>query len=117
MQLGSGQGAPPEDKSSKSVRGDELLPINPQAALAYLHPSGELRAQGVAGMVSALNYLAQSQGQGGWSMSEFKKELTQGQKLTVDHLRRALDYVEERKMKCGRFEETVKHLSTVRFDY
>ena len=117
VQLGSGQGAPPEDKSSKSVRGDELLPINPQAALAYLHPSGELRAQGVAGMVSALNYLAQSQGQGGWSMPEFKKELTQGQKLTVDHLRRALDYVEERKMKCGRFEETVKHLSTVRFDY
>ena len=116
-QLGRSQGAPLEDKSSKSLRGDELLPINPQAVIAYLQAHGEVKAQGVAGMVTALNYLAKSQGQGGWTTPEVKNELTQAQKLTVDHLRRALDYVEERKLKCGRFKETAKRLADVRFDY
>ena len=116
-QLGKSRGAPPEDKSSKQVRGDELLPINPQAVLAYLHSSGEMKAQGVAGMVCALNYLAKSQGHGGWVAHVFMKELTQAQKLTVDHLRRALDYVEERKLRCGRSEETARHLAAVRFAY
>ena len=48
---------------------------------------------------------------------EVKNELTQAQKLTVDHLRRALDYVEERKLRCGRYKETAKRLADVRFDY
>ena len=47
----------------------------------------------------------------------FMKELAQAQKLTVDHLRRALDYVEERKLRCGRYEETARHLAAVRFAY
>ena len=116
-QWGKDQGAPLEDKSSKSVRGDELLPINPQAVIAYLQASGGPRAQGVAAMVCALNYLARPQGQGGWCAREVRKELTQSQKLTVDHLRRALDYMEVRKLRCGRFEETARHLAAVRFDY
>lgn len=112
-QLGKCTGAPLEEKSSKPLRGDELLPINQQAVLSYLHPRGEQVAQGVAGMVRALNYLAKFQGQGGWSDTDFRKELSQIQKLTMDHLRRALDYVDE----CGCYEETVQHLGTVKFDY
>ena len=76
-----------------------------------------MKAQGVAGMVCALNYLAKSQGYGGWVAHVYMKELTQAQKLTVDHLRRALDYVEERKLRCGRSEETARHLAAVRFAY
>lgn len=37
-QLGTRAGVPLEEKSSKAVRGDELLPINPQAVLGYLQP-------------------------------------------------------------------------------
>ena len=56
-QLGKSRGALLEDKSSKQVRGDELLPINPQAVLAYLHSSGEMKAQSRKGMAD------------GWRMS------------------------------------------------
>ena len=99
------------------MRGDELLPINPQAVLGYLQPRGESVAQGVAGMVSVLNFLSKAQGQGGWAPADFKQTLSQEQKLTVDHLRRALDYLEDRKLQRGQYEETSQHLATVRFDY
>lgn len=74
---------------SKTVLGDDLLPINPVAVVSYLQAKGPKIAQAVACMVNAFNYLAKAQCQGGWTELSSPKELTRAQKLTVDKLCRA----------------------------
>ena len=68
-------------------------------------------------MVNALNFLARAQAHGGWTNLEFPKELTRAQKLTVEHLCRALRYVEASGLKCEAFEEAAQKLAAARFDY
>ena len=44
--------------ASSSIRGDDLLPIDPKEVATYLLDKGEAIADGVNGMINAVNYLA-----------------------------------------------------------
>ena len=116
-QLSTWSGAPPEDSSSRPVRSDDLLPINPAEVPRVLREFEGKISEATCTMVTALNDMAYTSSQGGWNGYLLEGSLTGAQKGTVEHLARSLGYLEDTGVLCPRFDEVDAHLKTVRFDY
>ena len=86
---------PPGAEASKLFRGDDLLPIEPKEVASYLLDDGQVIADSVQGMVAALNYLALCSGNAPVPEELPDRPLTKPQERVVDHLRKAVSYLEE----------------------
>ena len=79
-------GVPPEADAFKSGRSDDLFPIDPSSVATYLLDKGQWIADGVALMVTSLNFLALAPGYQSLPEVIPSRNLTSAQKASVDHM-------------------------------
>ena len=112
-------GSPPGLKplTSKLFRGNDLLPIDPKEVASYLLDDGQVIVDSVQGMVTVLSYLALCSGNAPVPEELPDRPLTKPQERVVDHLRKAVSYLEESGQVVRSFEESSVPLGVARCGY
>lgn len=103
--------------ASSSIRGDDLLPIDPKEVATYLLDKSAAIADGVNGMINAVNYLALCGGHAPVPEKLNARPLAQVQERVVDNCCALLEHLEESGEKVACFDEAMAPLATARFGY